>query len=306
MKNLVKLDISYFILSRVFIWITILFCMLSAIAVYMTNSYVKQISEQLTETINFFSQGGEDINTSIQQPYVLHENGVIENPVAYYNEVLESLKNTVSMKNVFSYYFEMCTLFIPVISVLISAVLVSYDNKTKVSRLKILRYGKYNYFISKQLSGILLLFSSFLIAMVVTIVINVLNIINLSKTVDFSGAFDFSNLEIKNIMLQFVYILALGVISFEICYILCNLTHAYTVIAVLISAASLFLTPLFKYDLMNIKCNFETALFDFNGVIQSGEPITVSLSIAGIEILLIFIIMFVINMKVSKGRSAYN
>lgn len=305
MKKLIDFDIIYFIKSRALAGIILLFCVFSALVVFMTNQYVKEIVIQLNNSIDYLESIGEDIQESLALPYEEMENNVIKNPASYYNEQLEIVSETVSMSNCPSAFLESCTLFLPVISVLISVLLVSYDEKNRTSRLKVARYGKKVFTVSKHISGLLILFASMFFSFILMQVLNYISILDLKSLVP-DVTSDFSDFETGLFVKQLLYTVVSAIIFFELTFFVCNLTHAYTVTAIAVSVGNLFLPPVFCYDLVNIKCTFENRFFDFNGVVHSSEPLEASFGIMLAESIVFIIVITVIDYAVSTKRSAFN
>ncbi len=305
MKNLIKADIRYMLLSKSILWSCMLFGLFSFVNSWMSHQYAVQTLEQFNNTYNYMLEAGADIESELSTDYVIHENNTVENPLSYFKEQAEKGIYTASPQNIISSFGESCTIFAPIIAVLVGALLVSYDEKSKTSRLKVARNGKTHYVISKQISGILVLLVLLLIAFVLAVVFNRLFYNDLQTKFDLSQ-FRTSFNKPSNALQQIIYIILITVIFFEIGYTISNFFHCYTAISVIVSILSFFATPFFKYDPINLKCYFESKIFLFEGVVSATAPIPISLTAAATESLLIVLVLLTANYLVSLKKSAFN
>lgn len=292
-------------ISKAIFLICLLFGVFCFTNSWMCYQYANQSIQQYDNVYNFMIEAGADIESALSSGYTIHEDGTGENPLPYFKEQLEKSICTIHPKNVLSNFAESCTLFAPIIAILIAAILVSYDEKNKTARLKIARNGKAYFYISKQISGILILFAVLLIAFGLTIVLKLLFYNNLKSK------FDISQLTISfpkpsDNFYQIIYVILLTIIFFEIGYTICNLFHCYTVIGIVASVISFFAVPFFKYDPINLKCYFESKIFYFEGVVSKTVPIPISTTVAVIELIMIMAVLLIANHIISFKRSAFN
>ncbi len=305
MKKLVKFDLLYFLKSKMFILFSVLLVLFTVLISGMTYSYEKTTLDMFKNSLEFVQRNGDSVEEELEQTPVVHENGVVENPLSYYNEVICNVLKIVSPQNCLSTYFENCSGFMPIVAILIASVLLSYDEKYRTRKLKAARNGNMKYYCSKQISGLLILFIMLIIGFIFSFAANSI-VVNVLESKHDLSMFTFSSTDAVTVLKQGIFTLVSGVIYFEIAYILCNLTHAYTVIAVLSTLIVFFLPPIFKYDPLNIRASLNYKFFDYVGVIHPGSPIKASFTALIIEGIIILLVLFIVNHIVSKKRSAYN
>lgn len=172
MKNLIKADIRYMFISKTILWICLLFGIFGLANSWMCYQYANQSIQQYNSTYSFMAEAGADIESELSADYIIHEDNQIETPLSFFKEQAEKSLRIVSPQNVLTAFAESYTLFAPIVAVLVAAFLVSYDEKNKTARLKIARNGKACFVISKQISGILILFVILLTAFGLTFIFN--------------------------------------------------------------------------------------------------------------------------------------
>lgn len=305
MKNLIKADIRYFFISKAILWIFLLFGILCFANSFMCYQYAHQSLQQYRNTYNYMVESGADIESELSKDYILHEGNNIENPLSYFKEQAEKSMRNISPQNIFTSFGESCTIFAPIIAVLVAALLVSYDEKNKTARLKVARNGKKRFVISKQISGILLLLTIIFVGFGLTAILNRIFYNDLQSISDISP-FTINFAQGNNILHQIIYVFLVTVIFFEIGYTISNIFHCYTAITIVVSVISFFAPPFLKYDPINLKCHFESKIFLFEGVVTPTTSIPISTSEAVIELIILATSIIIINYVTSVKKSAYN
>lgn len=306
MKQLIKTDIFYFFRSKLIIWLILLFSLFSLMTVFMTFQYIKTYIDCYNSQLNYIEKTGTDIQQCMDEPYEILENNVIKNPLPYYKEVIETNLSSFRTQNTPLLFFETCTLFLPVITTIVSLLIVSYDDKNKTIRNKVTRNGKIKYMISKQISGLIISLFLMITAFVIMLATSQISLDVLSKNYDISSFSSKVNADYSLLLKQFVYTIISCVIYFEFSYTICNITKLYTGVALVICIGNFFLPPIFKYDIVNIKSTFENKIFTFNGVIHSNTPIHAPFTILIAESIFIILSLIILNYIVSIKRSSFN
>ncbi len=305
MKNLIKADICYMFMSKSIFGCFLLFGIFCFANSWMSYQYANQSFQQYSNISNYMVEAGADIETELSKEYIVHEDNNIENPLPFFKDQVENSLSNTAPQNVFISFAEACTLFSPIIAVLIATLLVSSDEKNKTSRLKVARNGKIQFIISKQISGIILIIAILFLGFILTVIFNQISYTNLESNYDLTQ-FKIKTLNRSNMFYQIIYILFEAIIFFEIGYTISNIFHCYTILSIIVSFILFFAPPFFKYDPMNLKCYFEKNIFLFEGVIHQRTPIPISTHEAVIELLIIIISILAINSIVTTKRSAYN
>jgi len=305
MKNLIRAEIRYFIYSKSFLILFILFSLCSSATIYMSYQYSKSSVFTYNDTYQYIVDTGADIEKEKDMQYVVHDNGMIENPLSYDIEQAENALFYIAPKNCITSFGESCTLFLPIIAFLIAIILVSYDEKNKTKKLKVANYGKLKFNFSKQLSGILIILLLLILELIIIKVASHIAYSLLQNDNDISP-FNIRNSNMKDSIFQLLYTICSAIVYFELGYCISNIFHCYTFAAILVSIFSFFLPPIFKYDVINIKNTIERNFFDFKGVVDIGVGFPLSLSIAFIEGSAILLCCILLNCLVDKNRSAFS
>lgn len=304
MKKLIKFDIQYFLISKSVVLLLFVFGAFSFLINLFNYQYSFQLINLFNRNCSYYESIGEDVTNSLQQPYVLHDNDTIENPLSFYNSQIEKVLPTISLKNAPSTFLEGCTLFLPIFIVMICSIIVSYDEKNMTKRLKIVRNGKLKFLISKHISGLILIFFLMIFSFLIFCLLEYIFEVRLTKDFDLSQ-YSIKSETVHVLFKQLLYTIISAIVYFELFYTLCNIFHSYTIVTMAVCLVSLFVPPLFKYDLINIKCVFENKFFKFNGAIHSNTPIIASTKFLIIEIFCIIILSVMINHTVFKKRSSF-
>ena len=305
MKNLIKADIRYFLISKSILWIILLFGILCSANSFMCYQYANQSLQQYKNTYNYMEESGADIEAELSKDYILHEGNNIENPLSYFKEQAEKSMYNISPQNILASFGESCTIFAPIIAVLVATLLVSQDEKNKTARLKVARNGKTRFMISKQISGILLLLTIVFVGLGLTAILNNMFYNDLQSKADVPPL-AINLTQENNILHYIIYVILVTVIFFEIGYTISNIFHCYTAITIVVSIISFFAPPFIKYDPINLKCFFENKIFLFEGVVTPTTPIPISTSEAVIELIVLVATIIIINYVTSIKKSAYN
>ena len=305
MKKLIKADIMYMLVSKSFLWICILFAFFLVAHSWMSYDYVCRSFRQYEKTYNYMIEVDANIDEQLDIDYIIHDDGSIENPLSFFKEQLEKSVSAIHPNNLFTNFAESCTLFLPIIAVLVAIVLVSYDEKNKTARLKITRNGKFCFDFSKQITGIVFMSFIILLALVFFVFLNlvVYNKIKSSFDITIVERFFFGS---NNIFYQMLYTFLVAIIFFEIGYTISNVFHCYTAIAVIITIYSFWAKPIFKFDPINLKCYFESKIFNFEGVVSATSPIPISSASAIIMVIVIMMILLCVNLLALTKKSAFN
>lgn len=304
MKNLIRTDIGCFIRSKVLLGLVILFGLFMVAASWLSFQFCRDSLIEYQKMHDYLLSINADISEEKELDYIIHDNGVIENPLSYDIEQVENSLANIIPKNNITLWGESCTLFLPIIAFLVGIVLVSYDEKNKTLKLKVTNYGKQKVNISKLISGMIILGILMIAAF---LVIKVSSLVMYSKI---QKEFDISTFSLKvyrrnKLLPQLLFTVCSAAIYFVLGYCISNILHCYTILAVAISIISLFLPSFFRYDFVNVKNTVERRFFDFNGVVSVGEGFPLSLWTAAIEIGAIVLICVIINFIVVRKRSAY-
>lgn len=304
MKELIKIDIKYFLYSKCFLSVCLGFILCVLASVGMVYQFSKSSLLSYKSTHDMMVKLEWDVETEKNKEYVINEDGVIQNPLAYDIEQSEHALFYMNPQNGITLFGEICTLLFPIFAFIVSILLVSYDEKNKTKKLKVTNYGKLKYGYSKQVSGLIIITLLLIISFAVMISVSSFAYSVLQKNHDLSP-FVIRSLGFKDYLLQIIFTFISAFLFFELGYFICNIFHCYIFSVIAISLFSFFLPPLFKYDFTNVKNKIERQFFDFNGVVNIGKGFPISLSTALIEAVVLFSAFAIINYIVDNKRSAY-
>lgn len=304
MKELIKIDIKYFLYSKCFLSVCLGFILCVLAPVGLSYQFSKSSLHSYEFTYNYMVETGEDVEAEKNKDYIINEYGTIQNPLAYDIEQSEHALFYMNPKNGITLFGEICTALFPIFAFIVGILLVSYDEKNKTKKLKVTNYGKLKYGYSKQVSGLIIITFLLIISFAVMIAVSSFAYSVLQKNHDFSP-FVIRTLDFKDYLLQIIFTFISAFLFFELGYFICNIFHCYIFSVIAISLFSFFLPPLFKYDFTNVKNKIERQFFDFNGVVNIGKGFPISLSTALIEAVVLLSAFAIINYIVDNKRSAY-
>ncbi len=309
MKNLMKADFRYAVISGLLLGLMLLSGAIAAGSALMMKQYAANAVKMYEWQYEYALQHEQEdptysIEAEMEAGYIMHDGNTVENPVPYFLEQGNIVVSYFNPRNMTACFGELCTVILPVIAVLLSAGMVGCDARAKTERLKISRYGRKAFRHAKQVSGILMLFFLILFAGIVFYLAERILYANLSAQYDLS-VFTIETLSGKTILLQILQILLSGIFYYEFSYVLCNLLHAYIPITLGCAVAAFLLTPKFKYGMMNVKYFLEQQVFRFHGIVAHSPAQEIPLAAAIAEAVLFILCIIAVNAVITENRSEY-
>ena len=99
MKKLIRAEIDYFIKTKLVFMLIILFGAYTLLSSFMLSRMSSLQATLFEHQIEYYEASGDDVEESIKQGYIMHENGTIENPIAYYHSEAQNLISYILPKN---------------------------------------------------------------------------------------------------------------------------------------------------------------------------------------------------------------
>lgn len=301
-----KTDLQYAWSRKILLWMFLLFIAASVLVFFLNIQNVKMNVQKYQHSMEFSQVVGEQIEEKNEEGYRVLENGIIENPVAYYNEKLSGSIYSMSSQYALSQYCESSLVFFPILAAFFGLTWVSADLKHKTIRHRVLRAGKKNSLLCKQISGFIVLLSVFALTIpFVFIIQSVFRNSFLQSTSLNVNDYHYTSTITVVYWKQIIFAIAILLFYYEFGYTFGNLLKGNPISIVVVCVYVLFIPPLFAYDIANIFNNLAREIFEFVGTFTLNEVIEVSIFNGVLELAGLFIAMIICNIIISNTRSAY-
>lgn len=308
--NSMKSELKYDLRSKFLILMTALLSLLMGIMVYIQYVQVTSSMSSFKASVLMAEDNGSSVEEQLAREFEIPQNDgslfgfhASSNPIAeskYYVE--QDLKN-MSPGNSMSVFCGMGHFYIPLIFSLLGLLSMRRDVKYKMLKIKICRYGKNSYIISKllyltMLSGLILLVSVTVSMIANKIAYNIalaeINEYIILDPVEFS---------LSRTISQFFFTWFWALIYLYLGIFVSQLTRNTTIGAVALISL-IYIVPLSKkYDPRNIIFNYIGRFFDFYG-----ESYINYINVSSFSIMIIIAIMVIsvlLTVIINYNRSAY-
>lgn len=301
-----KTDLQYAWCRKTVLWMLLFFIAVSVLTSFFNYQKAKTDVQILQYTIEFMQEQGQQVENQIAEGYQVLENGTIENPAAYHKEQLSGSIYSLSSQYALSQYCESSLVFFPILATFFGLTWAAADLKNKTIRHRVLRAGKINSLLSKQISGLIILLSAFVLTIPFVFVIQTAFRNSFLQNVSLNAdEYQYTSLITVAYWKQVLFAVAVLLFYYELGYTFGNLLRGNPISIVAVSIYVLFIPPLFAYDIANVFNNIAKKIFEFVGAFTLVKVIDVSLISGVLELAGIFAVMILCNILIAKKRSAY-
>ena len=301
-----KADLQYAWSKKSILWMLLLFAAAAALTFFFSYQNADIAAFKYEKSVEFEQSQGRQMDSGIQKGYQILEDGTIVNPIAYDYEKLGSALYSLSPRYAFSLYCESSMIFFPILASFFGLSWVSADLKHRTLRHRVLRAGKINSFLSKQISGLIVLLAAFALTvpLVFAIQAGFRSLFLQSFSLNVSD-FQYTSKIAVSYWKQALLAAAVMLFYYEFGYTFGNLLRGNPISIVVVCVYVLFFPVMFAYDIANIFNNIARRVFEFVGAFTLEKVIDVSIPYGALELAGLFALMILCNIFIAKKRSAY-
>ncbi|PQP83090.1 hypothetical protein C0Q44_17290 [Paenibacillus sp. PCH8] len=306
--NSTKKELKYQWYSHI-IWIVVIISVfISLLNIYNLKSKAASSYELYVKTYNLYKEEGMDVDKMLDMPINISGTGseqVVDNPVRYRlaeaGDAIGLLKNSSIITNTLEW---MTFVFFPIIFVIYSIYIASYDYKYKTIRIKATQMSSSKLITSKLLSlylGVLIIFVTTTLVSFMAGYLFHQQLINEIPN-DILARFN-TSLDHNNLIVQLLFSLMISLIFASIGFLLGILFKSALIPVILFFVYDFIVPVLGKYDIRNIISVIAHDIFDFKGRFQLFKPTPVS-EITSFSILIIVFVLSILLSYVCFSRQS--
>lgn len=306
--NSTKKELKYQWYSHV-IWITVIISIfISLLNIYGLKSKATSSYDLYVKTYNLYKEEGMDVDKMLDMPINISGTGseqVVDNPVRFRlaeaGDAIGLLNNSSIITNTLEW---MTFVFFPIIFVIYSIYLASYDYKYKTIRIKATQMASSKLITSKLLSLYLGVLIIFLTTTFVSFIAGyffhqqLINEIPNAILARFNTGLDHNNL-----IIQLLFSLMISLIFASIGFLLGILFKSALIPVILFFVYDFIVPVLGKYDIRNIISVIAHDIFQFKGRFQLFKPTPVS-EMTSFSILITVLVLSILLSYVCFSRQS--
>lgn len=314
--NSMKSELRYDIRSKFMIIVTLILTMLMCGMVYIQYVKIGSAISSFRNSVQRAEEMGSSVEEELSQKLKLvrEENGFMNaregsNPVSAYKYYVEQDLKNLSLGNAASSFCGTGQFYLPLVFSLVGLFSMRRDVKNKTLKVKICKYGKNNYVLSKLLYLTLMSGAVLLIAVAVAMAANrvaysfVLDDLNALGELNKYIELDPVPFSLTRLISQYLFTWAWSLIYLYLGILFSQITRNTTVGAIALIVLIYIVPPTKKYDPRNIILCYIDKFFDFYGDFYINyfevRPIALAIPIA------IAVLSVVLTITINRSRSAY-
>lgn len=314
--NSMKSELRYDIRSKFLIIVTLILTMLMCGMVYIQYVRIGSAISSFRNSVQKAEEMGSSVEEELSQKLKLvrEENGFMNaridnSPVAVSKYYIEQDMKNLSLGNAASSFCGTGQFYLPLVFSLVGLFSMRRDVKNKTLKVKICKYGKNSYILSKLLYLTLMSGAVLLIAMALAMAANriaysfALNDLNAIGEMNKYIEIDPVPFSLTRLISQYLFTWAWSLIYLYLGILFSQITRNTTVGAVALFVLNYIVPTSKKYDPRNIILCYVDKFFDFYGDFYINyfevRPIALAIPIA------ITVLAVVLTITINLSRSAY-